>query len=362
MNQFIAMRQLEKNINSEIHRRRSPLLWRGARGEALTLLTLLFLLAAHTSAQTVRGVSAEQQGQQVVVSYELQTDAPCEVSLHVSLDQGKTWSDGLSQCTGAVGKNISSGRHSITWNVLAERTELWGDGIRFRVKASSKKSYEPEMVFVDGGTFMMGSNSGEDDEKPVHEVTLSSYYIGKYEVTQAQWRAVMGNNPSYFQNCDDCPVEQVSWNDIQGYIQKLNAQTGKQYRLPTEAEWEYAARGGNKSRNYTFSGSDDINSVAWYDGNSGDKTHKVGGKQYNELGIYDMSGNVWEWCADWYGNYSSARATNPKGPSSGESRLLRGGSWYGNALFCRYAFRFRSNPDGRSLNRGFRLVFSPSSP
>ena len=218
------------------------------------------------------------------------------------------------------------------------------------------------MVFVDGGTFMMGSNSGEDDEKPVHDVTLSSYYIGKYEVTQAQWRAVMGTNPSYFKNCDDCPVEQVSWDDIQGYIQKLNAQTGKQYRLPTEAEWEYAARGGNKSRNYTYSGSDDINSVAWYGGNSGDKTHTVGGKQYNELGIYDMTGNVWEWCADWYGSYSSARATNPKGPSTGGDRLLRGGSFNNRAQDCRSALRGMLNPGSEYSNFGFRLVFSPSSP
>ena len=245
---------------------------------------------------------------------------------------------------------------------MAERTELWGDGVRFRVKAQSGKSYEPEMVFVDGGTFMMGSNSGEDDEKPVHDVTLSSYYIGKYEVTQAQWRAVMGTNPSYFKNCDDCPVEQVSWNDVQGYIQKLNTQTGKQYRLPTEAEWEYAARGGNKSRNYTYSGSDDINSVAWYGGNSGDKTHTVGGKQYNELGIYDMTGNVWEWCADWYGNYSSARATNPKGPSTGGDRLLRGGSFNNRAQDCRSALRGMLNPGSEYSNFGFRLVFSPSSP
>jgi len=239
-----------------------------------------------------------------------------------------------------------------TWNkytsVVLSRTEL--------------KSYEPEMVFVDGGTFMMGSNNGEDDEKPVHEVTLSSYYIGKYEVTQAQWQAVMGNNPSDNGSCNNCPVEQVSWNDMQGYIQKLNAQTGKQYRLPTEAEWEYAARGGNKSRNYTFSGSDDINSVAWYDGNSGDKTHTVGGKQYNELGIYDMSGNVWEWCADWYGNYRSRRVSNPKGPSSAESRLLRGGSWLGNPQDCRAANRGGYNPDNKFSNFGFRLVFSPSSP
>jgi len=356
------MRQLNKNINSEIHQRLSPLLWRGARGEALTLLTLLSFLAAHTSAQTVRVVTAEQQGQQVVVSYELQTDAPCEVTLHVSLDQGKTWSDALAQCSGSVGKNISSGQHSITWNVLAERTELWGDGIRFRVKANGKKSFEPEMVFVEGGTFMMGSNSGDADEKPVHEVTLSSFSIGKYEVTQAQWQAVMGDNPSYFKGCENCPVEMVSWNDIQGYIQKLNAQTGKQYRLPTEAEWEYAARGGNKSRNLTYSGSDPINPVSWYSGNSKDKTHPVGSKQSNELGIYDMSGNVWEWCNDLYDDYSADRETNPKGPTSGMYRLIRGGCWNYAASYCRSADRSRGMPGIKKFENGFRLVLSPSSP
>jgi formylglycine-generating enzyme required for sulfatase activity len=282
----------------------------------------------------------------------------------VSLDQGKTWSDGLSQCTGAVGKNISSGRHSITWNVLAERTELWGDGIRFRVKASSKKSYEPEMVFVEGGTFLMGSSIGDADEQPIHKVTLSSFSIGKYEVTQAQWQAVMGNNPSYNKGCDNCPVEQVSWNDIQGYIQKLNAQTGKQYRLPTEAEWEYAARGGKKSRDYNYSGSDYMRNVAWSNGNSGSSSHSVGGKQPNELGIYDMSGNVWEWCSDWYGPYRTdvVGSQNPKGPDRGEYRSLRGGSWFRTPWHCRSVNRDWELPDFKDDRDGFRLVLSPSSP
>ena len=219
-----------------------------------------------------------------------------------------------------------------------------------------------EMVYVKGGTFTMGATAEQgsdayDDEKPTHSVTLSDFYIGKYEVTQAQWKAVMGSNPSYFKG-DNLPVENVSWNDIQEFIKKLNAQTGKRFRLPTEAEWEYAARGGNQSKGYKYSGSNSISEVAWYDGNSGDKTHPVGQKTPNELGIYDMSGNVWEWCQDWYSSsaYSSSSQTNPTGPSSGSSRVLRGGSWYYYARYCRVSNRSFSGPAGRNGSSGFRLA------
>ena len=161
------------------------------------------------------------------------------------------------------------------------------------------------MIPVEGGTFTRGATSEmtepSDWEKPTHQVTLSSYYIGETEVTQALWKAVMGSNPSWFKG-DDLPVEKVSWDDCQTFISKLNALTGKNFRLPTEAEWEFAARGGNQSRHTQFSGSSRIDDVAWYDGNSGDKTHPVKTKQPNELGIYDMTGNVWEWCQDWYGS------------------------------------------------------------
>jgi formylglycine-generating enzyme required for sulfatase activity len=153
-------------------------------------------------------------------------------------------------------------------------------------------------------------------------------------------------------------VEQVSWNDIQSFLKKLNTATGKRFRLPTEAEWEYAARGGNKSRGYTYSGSNTLSSVGWHVGNSGSKTHAVGQKQANELGLYDMSGNVWEWCSDWYGRnyYSSSSSNNPKGPSSGSSRVLRGGSWSSSASYCRVADRNNYKPDLRYYNYGFRVV------
>ena len=175
-----------------------------------------------------------------------------------------------------------------------------------RVGLSSQlDSSSGNMVFVQGGSFQMGSNNGQSDEKPVHSVTVSDFYIVKYEVTQKEWRDIMGSNPSKWKG-DNLPVEKVSWDDVQTFIKKLNAKTGLNYRLPTEAEWEYAARGGNKSNGYKYSGSNDIGSVAWYASNSGSKTHSVGQKKPNELGIYDMTGNVWEWCNDWYGDYSSS--------------------------------------------------------
>ena len=218
------------------------------------------------------------------------------------------------------------------------------------------------MVYVSGGTFIMGGTSeqgseAESDEKPTHNVTLSSYYICKYEVTQALWRAVMGSNPSYFKG-DNLPVESVSWNDCQTFINRLNSYTGRNFRLPTEAEWEFAARGGNYSRHYKYSGSNYIGDVAWYGDNSGNRTHPVGTKQANELGLYDMSGNVWEWCSDWYGSYSSYSQSNPTGPNSGSYRVLRGGCWYSFARYCRSSFRFCGTPgDGHDF-LGLRLVLS----
>lgn len=219
-----------------------------------------------------------------------------------------------------------------------------------------------EMVKVEAGTFMMGATSEMKDpydwEKPVHQVTLTNdYYMGKYEVTQALWQAVMGNNPSHFKG-ENLPVETVNWNECQEFISKLNSMTGRKFRLPTEAEWEYAARGGKKSRGYQYSGSNSISDVAWYDGNSGSKTHPVGTKQANELGIYDMSGNVYEWCSDRYGFYSSSSQTNPTGAYFMSRRVGRGGCWDCNAWYCRSSFRNGSTPDSRDSGLGLRLVLS----
>lgn len=215
------------------------------------------------------------------------------------------------------------------------------------------------MVPVEGGTFTMGATSEQgsdanEDEKPAHEVTLSDYYIGQTEVTQALWKVVMGSNPSNFAR-DNLPVESVSWNDCQVFIQKLNQLTGKQFRLPTEAEWEYAARGGRKSRGYKYAGGNNIGLVAWCGDNSGNRTHTVATKQANELGVYDMSGNVEEWCSDWYDGYQSSSQSDPQRPSLGSCRVNRGGSCYCNAGDCRVSYRFFGIPDFRYNDLGLRL-------
>ena len=235
-------------------------------------------------------------------------------------------------------------------------------GSTVSLSAELNKLIINNMVYVSGGTFSMGATSEQgsdafDDEKPTHSVTLSSYYICKYEVTQALWRAVMGSNPSYFEG-DNLPVEQVSWNDCQTFINRLNSYTGRNFRLPTEAEWEFAARGGNSSRHYKYSGSNYISDVAWYDGNSGNRTHPVGTKRPNELGLYDMSGNVFEWCSDWYGTYSSYSQNDPIGATSGSERVERGGSWFIFARDCRSSNRSSFTPGDRYYDLGLRLVLS----
>ena len=244
-----------------------------------------------------------------------------------------------------------------TLEVEKPKTPIFANGAK---KTYTVNGVSFTMVDVEGGTFTMGATSeqGSDvdnDEKPVHKVTLSNYSIGETEVTQELWQAVMGSNPSHFTGDLQRPVEQVSWNDCQTFIKKLNQLTGENFRLPTEAEWEYAARGGKSSKGHKYSGSNTIGDVAWYYDNSSSKAHTVKIKQPNELGIYDMSGNVYEWCADWYGSYSSSAQTNPTGPSSGSSRVLRGGSWGDNAGDCRVAYRNSCSPDGRYINNGFRL-------
>ena len=235
------------------------------------------------------------------------------------------------------------------------------------VANGAKKAYTVNgvsftMVDVEGGTFTMGATSeqGSDAdsyEKPTHKVTLSNYAIGETEVTQELWQAVMGRNPANFKGDLQRPVEQVSWNDCQKFIKKLNQLTGENFRLPTEAEWEYAARGGNKSKGYKYSGSNTIDDVAWSTYNSSSTTHAVKTKQPNELGLYDMSGNVWEWCSDWKGYYSSSAQTNPTGPSTGSYRVLRGGAWSTYGSGCRVAYRRNSDTPGyRHYYNGLRLV------
>jgi len=244
----------------------------------------------------------------------------------------------------------------------------------FRASVAAMEGF----VFVEGGTFRMGSirgdGRGDVAERPLHTVTVKSFNMGKYPVTQKEWIAIMGVNPSYFKG-DDRPVEQVSWYDAVEYCNYLSLNEGltpayiikgtnvtwnrnaKGYRLPTEAEWEYAARGGNESpENYTYSGSNDAKEVAWYSGNSDGRTRDVGMKKPNSLGLYDMSGNVWEWCWDWYGSYSGGIQHDPSGPPSGSNRIGRGGGWNNSAQFVRSTYRYSSPPATQGSLLGFRLV------
>ena len=212
---------------------------------------------------------------------------------------------------------------------------------------------EPELIWVEGSTFTMGCTDGDCNEdgreEPAHEVTVNGFNIAKCPVTQEQWKVIMGNNPSYCIG-DEHPVELISWQDAQQFIQKLNVQTGKKYRLLTEAEWEYAARGGNKTNNYKYSGSNNVEAVAWYSLNSGIKSHPVGTKAPNELGIYDMSGNVWEWCSDWYAEYDGDPQTNPT------SRVIRGGCYDVGAQRVRVSMRSQHYPDHPNIYIGFRIA------
>ena len=261
--------------------------------------------------------------------------------------------------TASISGSLTSSASSSNANVLSSGSSSLSDNT---LTIPVKNGINIEMVKVEAGSFNMGATpemkSPYEVEKPVHRVTLTNnYYIGKYEVTQALWQAVMGSNPSHFKG-DALPVEQVSWKDCQKFITKLNRLTGKNFRLPTEAEWEYAARGGNKSRGYRYSGSNTIDDVAWYENDALSQTHPVGTKQPNELEIYDMTGNVMEWCQDWYGSYSSSPQVNPTGAASGSYRVVRGGGWSDSARGCRTSERDFISPGGRSSDLGLRLVLS----
>lgn len=230
------------------------------------------------------------------------------------------------------------------------------------------KLKEPAMIFVEGGTYTMGlikeeGNRGVGITNRTHEVTLSSFSIGKYEITQAEWQAVMGDSLDFslHAGCANCPVEEVSWNDVQLFILTLNRRTGKHYQLPTEAQWEFAARGGKKSKGYKYAGSDNIDDVALMGGAFTSQTQPVGKKRPNELGIYDMSGNVSEWCQDWFNtDYRIRPETDPRGPSSGYGHVIRGGSWGVHATECQIVIDSRMGyPNDRSAKVGFRLVLIP---
>lgn len=254
----------------------------------------------------------------------------------------------------AIYNNIING--DVPQRPALQREDFVADGVTFT------------MMPVDGGSFMMGATIEQtdayDDESPTHLVTLGDYLMGCTEVTQELWEAVMGSNPSATKG-DMLPVTNVSWDYCQEFISRLNARfasqlDGRTFRLPTEAEWEFAARGGNRRVGYMYSGSNTLDDVAWYSNNSDRMIHEVGGKAANELGIYDLSGGVWEWCQDWFGDYSSDPQTDPVGPPTGSNRVIRGGSWDFFAIRCRTSYRSYYDPayaNGRP-NLGLRLVLS----
>jgi formylglycine-generating enzyme required for sulfatase activity len=287
----------------------------------------------------------------------------------------------ITGVNGINSKKLSeSGYIKIAAGDLEEKMRAIEEGRTRAIEEEKKAAAAVNMVPVPAGTFQMGSNNGDRDEKPIHQVTISKpFYMGKYEVTQKEWVEVMGSNPSYFKG-DNLPVENVSWYGVIDYCNKRSVKEGltpaytvsgstvtwnknaNGYRLPTEAEWEWAAKGGGKDSTITeYSGSNSADGVAWYSSNSGGKTHPVGTKSPNSLGIYDMSGNVWEWCWDWSGSYSSGAQTDPAGASSGSDRVARGGSWLNYAEFVHSASRSGNAPANRGNGLGCRLV-RPSLP
>ena len=308
--------------------------------------------------------------QQIVITTEA---AGYDVTISSNVPSALLYIDGTANGTANGSRFLKTGTHMV--KLLAKGYEPLSSTITVGSKSTSfsftmkkeENKLSPiiqrlldNMVYVEGGTFTMGATTeqgsdADSDEKPAHRVTVSSFFIGKYEVTQEEWEAVMGSNPSYFKGAKR-PVEMVSWSDCCQFIRKLNSLTGKNFRMLTEAEWEFAARGGNNSRGYKYAGSSILDDVGCYVGNSSSSSHEVGQLDPNELGIYDMSGNVLEWCVDWYGSYESGIQTNPIGASSGSLRVRRGGSWDLNARYCRVSYRNNFTPDVQINNLGLRLA------
>ena len=346
------------------------------------ILMLAVIFPLQLMAQSVSNLRAQFTGCKAVVNFTLTSGNAIDLTLMYTGDGGKTW----LPCTTVSGDitGQTTGNKQIVWDCYADGIR-WGL-VEFKINLPQTGcgSTLMEMVKVTGGTFQMGSTTGDSDEQLVHSVTLSDFCIGKYEVTQKQWYDIMGSYPgtapsSTFGKGDNYPMYNVSWNDIvgttgtvaytingisyrtDGYCYKLSYKAdpalSMKYRLPTEAEWEYAARGGAQSKGYNYSGSNTLDNVAWYSSNSSSTTHTIGTKQPNELGIYDMSGNVWEWCGDWFGAYSSGTQTNPTGATNGSYRVVRGGSWGYDSTVSVRGITSSSGRDGDDV--GFRLVLVP---
>ena len=306
------------------------------------------LTLASIVGQTYKNVRAKQDGLSITVQYDMagKLYRGDQVSLTYSLDNGKSYSV-INNAEGDIGANVLPGKNNeINW-LLIDKDFIIGKIINFRLVTV------PEgMVYVDGGRFTRMGIDDKKKEKTEHSIVLGSFLMDETEVTQREYRHVMGKYASDYTGCMECPVENVSWFDAVAYARKI----GK--RLPTEAEWEYAARGGIKGESgHSYSGSNKIDDVAWYLANTESK-QPVGKKKPNAIGLYDMSGNVWEWCADWYHNdyFQIADTNNPQGPEYGTEKVVRGGSWFSNDVFCNVSRRYKLKPDYRDTNFGFRCV------
>jgi len=346
------------------------------------LLCCVFMTGFNSApfAAEVRNLRTGQQGNQAFAVYDLYGkpgEKEADVRVIIEIGSDKFVGDKLA-LSGDFGKKVKIGiDKKIVWDVMKDMPAgytgdvVWDVDVTgvssFNINASNPSGVTDSLtgiafVPVAGGCFKMGDtfDDGEEDEKPNHEICLDSFLISKQEVTQTQWQLIMGNNPSFFKQCGkSCPVENVSWNEVQQFIRKLNARSDKNYRLPTEAEWEYAARSAGRKERYSGQG-EIVSSLGWYCDNSGGKTHPVGLKKPNALGIYDMSGNVAEWVVDRKADYGNELLHNPQGPSVGNSRIVRGGSWLNKPASLRTASRSELTPSVRTNNIGFRLVLSLS--
>lgn len=338
----------------------------------LVLLASILLSSSFVLAQKVTNVNFHREDKELTITYAL--DRQADIRVRVSVDGGRYFSSPLENLSGDVGKAIKPGKEKkiIAYDLIDLRgipDTLDSALVRFIVEVDDGSEDVRlgdiliPMVPVKGGSFMMGcvdksvAKHNYEAEFPVHKVTVDDFYMCKYEVTQRLWVAVMNDNPSRWNHNDSLPVEQVSWNDVQIFITRLSQMTGQRFRMPTEAEWEYAARGGQKGHGYVYPGANaDLNSIAWYGSNADNHTHPVGQKRPNELGLYDMAGNVWEWCSDWMGAYTSGAQTNPQGPKDGEHKILRGGCMTSPSWGLTVSDRSWYQPDRGYGFHGIRLV------
>ncbi|MBQ7697283.1 MAG: SUMF1/EgtB/PvdO family nonheme iron enzyme [Paludibacteraceae bacterium] len=341
----------------------------------LTILSLLFFVYAIAWSQAVSNVTLAQEDTRFRIEYDLTEQI--ETFISVAVDNSYVFRP-IYELSGNFGSQSIEGHNVVYWDALKEWGEFSHD-VMVKVtlmplsKVIEANGISFTMVYVQGGTFVMGATleQGTDasENERSHVVKLSSYYISQTEVTQELWNAVMGENRSFFIGVNQ-PVNLVSYQDITTFISRLNLITGLSFNLPTEAQWEFAARGGKKSRGFKYAGDNNLRSVAWFgqkgnetydNGNSDGHSHKVATKQPNELGLYDMSGNLWEWCRDYYGEYPNDMQTDPTGPKEGKHRVVRGGSFYSKAAYCRVSTRSANTPESRLTHTGFRLSLPASN-